>query len=167
MERRPVYYIDHGDLGGLMAALRRRPETISFTDVGGQSLLHAAAGRKVPLDFAKELIRCGIDVDRQDQNGATPLVYAASLGRTDVAKVIRGAGGRLDIADKHGNQPLWYAVGHPRSDTELIEFLIREGADPNYKNRYGKSPLSIARERKLESLRSILEGGVPPKTTAG
>lgn len=156
MARRIVYYVDRGDIDGLITALESGEGDINFTDVDGQSLLHAAVTENVPATIAAELIARGIDVNRQDSEGRTALAYAATLKRGDVADLILAAGGRVDIADRHGNQPLWYAVHSQLGNHDLIQALVRHGADPHHRNRYGKSPMSLAQLLNIKAILTIL-----------
>jgi ankyrin repeat protein len=148
-------------MAGLIAALQSGEGSVDFTDVDGQSLLHAATARGVPAEIARELIRLGIDVNHQDNEGCTALQYAAVLKRADVADAILRAGGRLDIADRHGNQPLWYAVHSQHDNHDLIKLYVLHGADPHHRNIYGKSPNDLAHKVGIQELIKILGGGAP------
>lgn len=151
----PFICVERRDRTGLAAALRS--VDINVRDNVGESLLHSAAGKHGSVEMAQELIRRGIDVNFQDCEGATALLYAAEWKRRDVAEVILGAGGRLDIADEHGNEPLWYAVGN--ADHQLVEMFMRHGADPRHRNTYGKCPLDIAHEDEGDPVMLRILGG--------
>lgn len=62
-----------------------------------------------------------------------------------------------------GNTPLHNFVGCFGNDNEFarkaLEILIKAGADPNIKNRKGKTPLDIVKESKNLTLLEVLEPG--------
>jgi ankyrin repeat protein len=59
------------------------------------------------------------------------------------------AGANANKADDHGNGPLWTACfqsmtsSAPPSQSEIVSILLRAGADPDAKNRYGRSPREL------------------------
>ena len=58
-------------------------------------------------------------------------------------KLIR-AGADVNATNKHGNGALWTAVMSARGDYALVDLLLAHGADPDIRNRAGKSPLDLA-----------------------
>jgi len=70
----------------------------------------------------------------------------------------------INMEGKHGNGLLWTAVywacRRDRTDAivEMIEFLLRGGADPEHKNRVGKSPRDFALEAGDDAVRSLFGG---------
>lgn len=46
-----------------------------------------------------ERLRAYIDVDAKDEDGATPLIYAACFGKVEVAQALLEAGAKTDIQD--------------------------------------------------------------------
>ncbi|HUH83135.1 MAG TPA: hypothetical protein VLX85_00910 [Stellaceae bacterium] len=60
------------------------------------------------------------------------------------------AGADRSIQDRGGNTPLWSAVVNPKRDYALVEMLVRAGADPNGKNKAGRSPVDVARQIGFE-----------------
>jgi ankyrin repeat protein len=149
------YYSYRGDRAGLAAALETTD--VNVTNIVGECLLHDAAGKMGSVEMATDLIRRGINVNHQNHRGTTSLTYAVIWCKKDVAEVILHAGGRPDIADEHGNEPLWYAVGDSHRDYDMIQLLVQHGADPLHRNKYGKTPMDIARDRGLERALRILD----------
>ncbi|MDH5740819.1 MAG: ankyrin repeat domain-containing protein [Nitrospira sp.] len=83
--------------------------------------------------------------DAPDDNGWTPLHFAAQSNAADTTELLLNAGASVDARDAHGNTPLSTAVFNSRSYGEVIKFLRTHGADPHAKNNHGVSPLSLAR----------------------
>jgi ankyrin repeat protein len=113
-------------------------------DREGRSELHYAAadGR---IEHVRELIGTGADVTLADNHGMTPLHFAAQEHHAETAQALVDAGAPVDAADEHGNTPLWKAVFASKGKGDLIALLRAAGADPNRANRYGTSPLELAR----------------------
>jgi cell wall assembly regulator SMI1 len=164
----------------------------------GQTALMLAA-HEGGLEVVKLLLEAGADLHAQDPHGATALGHAATGGSTDthtrVVRELLGAGAKVDAqsllyaacwgslemvrlllaAGVGANEPsrlglpLQWAVGDGR--TEIVEELLRAGADPNrrppttFGQYQGKSPLEIARAKNGAKLVTMLEaaaGGSPP-----
>lgn len=121
----------------------------------GQNLLHEAIGSGNEI-AALQLLEKGINANHQDSTGLTPLHYAISHDNLTLGKALLAKGARVDIADLHGNQPLWTAVLNAGTGYGFVESLVEFGADPKHKNKYGKSPLSIAEEMGVSELLSSL-----------
>jgi uncharacterized protein len=106
-------------------------------------LIHAAIDNN--LEVAKLLLDSGAQVDAQDDLGNSALHYAAQEHHLEMASLLIGCGARIDIQDLHGNTPLWRAVFNSRGRGELITMLLKAGGDRNHRNKYGKTPLDLAR----------------------
>jgi ankyrin repeat protein len=78
------------------------------------------------------------EVDREDENGRTPLQLACEEGDLDAAKRLVAAGADIHKDDKEGKSPLWFAVESRHLD--VARWLIETGADC-------KSPMLKARDR--------------------
>uniref|UniRef100_A0ABD2XC11 PRANC domain-containing protein n=1 Tax=Trichogramma kaykai TaxID=54128 RepID=A0ABD2XC11_9HYME len=56
---------------------------------------------------------------------------------------------QVNAQDKFGNTPLHLAVAYGRNN--LIECLLRNGADPNLANAYGSTPLHISSQNRFDN----------------
>lgn len=131
-------------------------KNINSLNEEGQTLLHEAAAKNNVV-ISKALLEAGIDSSIQDNDGQTALHYCALNRSLDVAHEIFKFNPNINIADKHGNQPLWSAVIRcPDDDVGLVVELMENGADPNWENSYGKSPLDLAIDMEDDELISIL-----------
>jgi len=106
-------------------------------------LHHAALENDVTL--VRELIAQGADVNAQVRDGFASLHFAAQEYALEAAKVLLAAGATVDITNKHGNTPLWTATFDSEGRGDMIQLLREAGADPLHKNKYGASPLDLAR----------------------
>jgi ankyrin repeat protein len=99
--------------------------------------------------------RCnGLDVDRRDQFGDTPLTAAARVGHLDVARKLLDAGARTDNCSQVFGTPLMAATrnGHHHIMHELIE----RGAPLDAANATGQTALWYARIGEDEEAVRIL-----------
>jgi hypothetical protein len=71
----------------------------------------------------------------------TPLMTAAYLGHTALARRLLDGGAALDSRNEMGATALFYAILHKRA--EMVELLLARGADPNLRT-VGRTPLEWA-----------------------
>ncbi|KAL7949484.1 ankyrin repeat-containing domain protein [Trichoderma barbatum] len=84
------------------------------------------------------------DVNNVDQDGCTPLHYAASRGHTEVARLLLLQKEiKLDVNSKFQCTPLWIAASNGHEG--VVSLLIENGANVEVKDSVdGRSPLSSA-----------------------
>jgi hypothetical protein len=98
--------------------------------------IHAAAllGN---LNAIKDHINAGSDLNEKDEYGSTPLIIAATFGKTDVAMALIDAGADLNLQSNEGSTPLHTAAFFCRTD--IVKALLDKGADKTIKNNYGST----------------------------
>jgi tankyrase len=114
----------------------------------------------------KELLKAGVNIQETDKNGVTPLHHAVRFRSPAAVETLLEHGAEVNRACKRsGSTPLHRAVtstGAPKTsgkDTEareIVELLLRFGADPTIKNKAGKAPADYVRD---DELRKLLEHG--------
>jgi len=128
------------------------PEVTSLLEKGGEAnvrdksgttSLHNAVINK-NLEICNMLVHYGADVNAADQALLTPLHFAAQEYALDIAAFLIQNGAVLDAQNKFGNTPLWVAVFQSKGRGEMIQLLLRSGADPYKENNSGISPLKLA-----------------------
>lgn len=104
------------------------PEFLSedFFDVQGFSLLHRIVLNLHGMDLKTCIHDAGIDIDIQDANGRTPLVWAAWRGDTRALRVLLLSGADVNKPDNAGFTPLSRAVHHDHLDA--VRILLKAGA---------------------------------------
>jgi ankyrin repeat protein len=120
-----------------------------------QTLLHEAISHK-QAEYTLFLLQKGVNVQQQDYRGATALHFAAEDNLPEPIIHILSYKADPNTVDCHGNTPLRTAVFNARGDYRVVKLLIEAGADPNKKNKYGKSPLDFAIQIKDEELQQLL-----------
>jgi ankyrin repeat protein len=112
-------------------------------------------------------IEAGMNVSRPDSAGNTPLIIAAQLNQVDVAYYLIEKGVNINYQNDYkfqkdyfglkvqGATALMYAAwaGH----RDMVELLLRNGADPLLKNIEGKTSLDLAMFRGHYSVAYLIE----------
>ena len=84
-------------------------------------------------------IEAGSDLNEKDPYGSTPLIIAATFGKTEVAKALMEAGADLNVTNNDGGTALHAAAFLCRPD--IVKSLLENGADTNLKDGFGNTPL--------------------------
>lgn len=111
----------------------------------------AAAGQAQEV---QRLAARGEAIDRQDDDGETPLHAAVRHGHVETAQLLLARGADANRTARHGVTPLMLAVlgGHEA----LAEALLQAGVDPNAQDRFGTSALHEAARRGDHALALLL-----------
>jgi len=103
-----------------------------------------AAGMGEPPEKIRYLIRDkGIDVDVRDENGMSPLIYAAFFGHADAAKELLDCGADVNACGSSGVTVLLAALQNA-ANANIARLLIDSGADVNAADGQGLTPLMTA-----------------------
>lgn len=88
--------------------------------------------------FANKVISNG-NIDFQNNEGMTLLMYAINLKDTELIKYLIDNGANPNLKNNAGNTALMYAI--VLEDLEAIRALVEKGADIRIKNNENISPL--------------------------
>jgi ankyrin repeat protein len=105
------------------------------------------SGNFEAIDF---FIENGVDVNRADGNGMTPVHHAAMAEDPKILEMLIRAGGSVNKTDEHGNTPLHVLFGMQSSmedvdkKAERARLLLAYGANIDAVNLYGDTPLIMA-----------------------
>ena len=86
-----------------------------------------------------------------NSGGGTPLYGAALWGHASVVSILIAAGANVNARDNSGNTPL-----HGAADVAIVSMLIAAGANANVKNNSGYTPLYIAARHGRVTVVSML-----------
>ncbi|ETE63806.1 E3 ubiquitin-protein ligase MIB2, partial [Ophiophagus hannah] len=150
----PLHYAITADFKCIIEALTEVPG-IDFTiqNQQGFNLLHHAALKGNKLAIKKILARARQLVDAKKDDGFTALHLAALNNHKEVAEILikEVNGGRNDWGD--GLQASGF-LGNTKLNvgTALACYLAQQGADVNYANHRGKSPLDLILDGSIAHL---------------
>lgn len=89
--------------------------------------------------FTASLYIDQMNLSKTGDDGLTPLQAAAKHNHPGIVKLLLNRRVPLDTQDKAGNTALHYACRHGNLD--VVELLIKQGADYKIKNTFGKRPI--------------------------
>ena len=120
-------YMGYKDIAGLLLAAPGID--IDRCAEGGSSLLFIAVQSGF-LGIAEQLVRHGVAVNPAACEGATPLYAAINSGDVQAVRILLTARDtRINQPTGEGIVPLGFAVS--RGHKDIVELLLRHGADPN------------------------------------
>ena len=105
------------------------------------------ASRKGDLEMVKKRLEQGADINKANNDGATPLYIASGLGHMEVVRFLIEKEADINKANNVGATPLHEASKNKKD--EAIEFLVENGADLTIENNF-KTPLDIIAEKYVE-----------------
>ena len=82
--------------------------------------------------------------DSIDEDGFTVLMYCIQEDRFAMIDFLLTKDIEINKTNAVGNTALFYAVFNSKNKTEVIEKLLKKGADMTIVNKSGVSPLSLA-----------------------
>ena len=114
------------------------------------------ASQKGCLPQIELLLQAGADVNESDEFGVTPLMEAASQGRSECVRHLIKEGADVNRLDRDGNSALVYSVMEGNRD--CVSILLDAGADVNI--NYDSVPLLLAAAlARPKCLQVLLESG--------
>ncbi len=105
--------------------------------------------KSVVLTFLK---RGGIDVNKRDETGNTPLIYACLKSSRDLVK----NGADVNLANQKNRMPLHFAADS--GNAQIISMLTENGADVNCTDNNGVTPLMVlAQKGKTDAALKLIQ----------
>ena len=140
-------YIVEGDTQGIRDILRgvywERIEDIYLNN--NDNLMKVAIDHyRCNSNVINTLVKCGFDIDEEDYQYYTPLMYACKTGNLNIIRDLIQAGARIDIKNSFGETPLMYAC--EIRNLEVVRELIGNRANVNMQDKEGKTALMYACE---------------------
>ena len=86
-------------------------------------------------DLVKMFLRYGANINKQDADGMTPLLYAVDAGHVKTVMILTKNGVDVNLANNKGETPLIQAAF--RGCLKIVKPLLIGGADPLARNKEG------------------------------
>ncbi len=108
---------------------------------GFSALCRECNKEQANLSWVKKLIEMGADIDYVvPEDGLSPLFYAMQHNQTNIVAYLLEKGADTKIINNKGQTALTFsASGEP----EIVELLLKNGADPNEMNANHETPLIV------------------------
>lgn len=136
----------------------RAGNMIICDDLQARSAFLYAVHDNAPAEIVKQLLECGADVNEEDEDGQTALMFAAANNATKTVQLLLDSGAKIDVQDIDGYTALM--AGVINNSTESVELLLKAGADPYILNDGGLTVFDLIHKRspsiQTEQLRSLL-----------
>ncbi len=119
-------------------------------------LLFFVIMKGVDLDIIKMLIDAGMKLDYYTKEGLGAVDVAIKYRRSDIVKLCKEKG--IDIVGtkrKSGMTPLMLAASF--SDYDMVDFLLKEGANLQVRDRYGMRAIDYAAKMGQKRMKEYLE----------
>lgn len=148
----PIYDLAvEGEYEVLKEILSKDSTQVAEIDEYGFTPLHGVASEDY-VEVAQLLLEHGADVRAVNDEGVTPLHLASTA---EMASLFLDNGAEIDALTHDGITPLNLAASEYRS-VDLIQELLRRGANPNILNKYGKTAFAVAQERNALEILGVL-----------
>ncbi|XP_077989249.1 uncharacterized protein LOC144443584 [Glandiceps talaboti] len=94
------------------------------------------------LTLLAEKLQKGLDVDIQDENGHTPIMWACSQNQTTIVEYLLDKGADANICNIDGETALAFACSY--GSVEIVQLLLMVGVDVNVYDMNGGTPFVYA-----------------------
>jgi hypothetical protein len=110
----------------------------------------------ISLEALKMLVEAGMDLHFVNREGLGALDIAIKYRRPDIVRFCKDQGISLSTTRRmSGMTPLMLAAAF--NDTEMVKYLLEEGAELNGVDRYGMTALDYARKMRQKQVQELLE----------
>jgi len=139
--------VGEGDVGAIVDLIAAGADVNFGAGMALHTVLHLAARRDFP-DAVTALIHAGAGVDSTDDEGGTPLMWAAWFGSQRAMEVLLAAGANVACFHRDGYTALHLAARSGHADA--VRLLLEAGA--------ATEAVNCRNERPIDTVRNIVAG---------
>lgn len=126
----------------------------------GVKCIHVAS-IKGHVEVVKAIVGKGASVDSRTKDGFTPLHLGVKFGKYDLVETLLGLGAELQLKALKGGQTALHLATQLIDGEEIVELLIRSGADVDAVDDNQETSLhSASRARNVKAVQLLLDDGV-------
>ncbi len=151
----PVYYAVKKNDVKMVKFLLSKGAKLSVQDEYGITPLHKATSK----EMAEFLLNNGLDLSARDNFGNTVMHNAATDGNVELVQFLICRNNKLTEGEAKKDTPLMLAAA--RNKTEVVDLLLKNGANPSAENEVGKTALFYAlyTPGKEEVAKALIQAG--------
>lgn len=133
---------------------------------GGRDAPLVEAIKKGDVEAVQALLQKRTDVNAVEQDGTTPLHWAAEADDPTIVQLLIRAGANVKAANRYGATPLMAAC--IAGNAAIVGALLRAGVDPNTASPDGETALMLAaRSGNVEAVKALLARGADVNAREG
>lgn len=164
LETTPLYIACDKGYDALVEMLLKCQAGVDVRNKLGMTALHVAASLGY-IYIVNSLLKAGADPNIQDNMKWSALHYAAYAGNVKAVEALLDGRAYIHIQNEIGQTPLHIAVINKRL---VLETLLERGAEADFKDFLGRTPLDEAKKFDNKSIYEILYNSIigPESNTA-
>lgn len=126
----------------------------------------AAAARTDNAEILNYLLSKGADINAESPSDesilSTPLIRAIYNGRLEEVRMLVQFGADVNKVNRKGNTALHQAIRFTNGNqTELVELLLKNGADPDMRDGYGATARQYAKSLPSNEIAALIDKTIP------
>jgi len=142
---------EHNDIVKYLNEFIRREEIKKFNSIFN-------ACQEGNINEVKRLVEQGTNINKQNDNGVTPLLIACQNGHETIAKYLVEHGADMDKEDINGVTPLFVACKNGYE--AIVKYLVENGVDINKGDNFGVTPLNIANKYERKKIEKYIKNTI-------
>lgn len=122
---------------------------------------------KGDIMLAQRAVDNGVNINSQNGDNRTPLLYALTKNQPEIANMLINKGADVNIPDKNNEVPLTQCISNIANNenvavnTDICKNLVQRGADVNY-SKGEQTPLQLACTTNPEVVKVLMDNKADP-----
>lgn len=117
--------------------------------------------------LAQRAVDSGVNINTQNEDNRTPLLYALTKNQPEIANMLINKGADVNIPDKNNEVPLTQCISNIANNekvpenTDICKSLVQRGADVNY-SKGEQTPLQLACTTNPDVVKLLVDNKANP-----